>query len=360
MADEPVQQQGGGQPPIEQVSSLDAAVQAELDSMGVDGEGNPVEAEGGEGEGGEGAEGDGAEGEGEDQADDGADDAADEGDGADDSGDEGDEGDGDAIEWRGDDGKAYKVPKALEGHLMNAKQFNEANAQARAYYEQVQAREAALPTLFDAGQAFQTEALQLAYVRAQRQQIEATDWATLRVQDPQEFSARSAELMLLDKQEGQLLGSLTDKKQKLEAHQEKARLDQANALAATLAREHKVTPERFKKIQTEAHARFGKSSVVMKALHDGAVGPEVYLALEELAEFRALKASKGPALQKARQAASTAQRVVMKPGPATQSVQRPGNVVNKAHGRLRASGSVQDAVAMELALMDRGSRKGRR
>lgn len=269
------------------------------------------------------------------------------------------EGDAEFVDYD-KDGTRYRVPKALKDDLMLKADYTRKRMEEARYVEGVKQREAQLPTLFDTGTQFQQERAQLSVLDAHIGELMQTNWAQLQATDALEFSTRSGQLALMRQQREMLVSDLQQKYGAFQQHQEKQRVEQANNTAATLIRDHGWTRDRHVTVQNVAQKYLGHNPVVMQALHDG-VDPAVYLLLEKAAKWDQLQAKKPQPLPKSgvrpTQQQQAPRQVVVRAGPGSQPSQRAGSTVSQAMGRLKTTGSVQDAVAVELARMGGARRR---
>lgn len=333
----------GNLPPA--TSSFDAAVEAELEAMGVDGDGNALN-DGGD-------EGDGA------QGDDGQDGAGDGQDDGQDDGDQGDEGTGqqddDAagqipeghVEWQTADGKKVPIPREVAELASMGVGFTER-------MQELAQHRGALDSLMQQTQAFYNAAPQFQQERAKLANIDMALQAgythlqrnpNLAVDDPTAFSVLTGQLQQLQWQRGQVSTQLDATASQFAAHN--ARMEQERVARAMPVFQRMGLDANALRRTGDYFAAQGATPEQMHYLHTAGAPWAIPMAVKAM-QWDAMQATKAKGAAKVNAARSAA---VLKPGTSTPT-QR-GTRVDATAKRLAATGSVKDAVAHELALTER-------
>lgn len=323
------------------LGTFDSALAAELQAMGVNEDGVPIGGEGGELVPYEGdeqhlVEGDGG------------------------SGEEGGEQSNlpaiQAGQYQASDGQTYNVPQELiDGNMRQADYTKGCQALAQRW-EAANKRDAELAELFQTSGHMQMYRAALYALDSEAQQIHEYlgKTPTLIHDDPVKFGQCTGQLQLLAGRRQNVLGQAQqaiDKHAAYVANQTAERVSRVMPVFQQVG----ITPARLQSIASHFVAH-GAPPDVMEYLH-GANAPWAIVMGHKALAFDEMQAKRTQATNKVNQA----QRAqVLRPG-ASSNTQR-GTTVEKGRQRLGATGSVKDAVALELAIGEGRARgmQGRR
>lgn len=256
--------------------------------------------------------------------------------------------DGDLVEAEYE-GKKYRVPPELKDALLRQADYTRKTAEVAEGRKQVEsfAKEAA--ELFNAGQEYIQASGYLSLLDRQIQQTEqTTDWSRLRQDDVVEFSARHAELQRMYQHRSAVADSI-ERQKAVYAQNAMKRTQQQVEEGQRVVKElyPDWSPDRAREIGRAAMAA-GVRLETLQALNDG-FDPRALAWLasmhEKATKYDAVQSGKAEAIKKAAVAPP-----VVKAGSAPNPNR---NSLEQAGRRLRSSGSVNDAVAYELALSAR-------
>lgn len=105
------------------------------------------------------------------------------------------------VEWSGEDGKAYKVPKALHDGYLRQADYTRKTSELAQQRTMVEAQNTASAQIVQLSQAFPQVIARLTAAQADVQALSNTDWRQLQSQDPDAFNMRVAQLNLAKTQE---------------------------------------------------------------------------------------------------------------------------------------------------------------
>jgi hypothetical protein len=335
MTTDATQGAGPGTPgnPEPATSSFDAAVDAELEAMGVDGDGEPLQAD------------DGAQGE-QDAGDDGQDEQPQD--------DEGEQQEDDAppipeghVEWQTADGKKVPIPREVAELASMGVGFTER-------MQELAQHKGTLDELMQRTQEFYTAAPQFSQEKAKLANIDMALQAgythlqqnpSLAQSDPVGFATLTGQLQQLQWQRGQVATNLDAAASQFAAHN--ARMEQERvARALPVFQRMGLDASALRSVGDYAKAQ-GATPEQYQFLHT-AGAPWAIPVLHKAMQWDAMQAAKAKGAAKV-SAARSAQ--VLRPGTST-PVQR-GSKVEASGKRLAATGSLKDAYAHEIALSER-------
>lgn len=259
--------------------------------------------------------------------------------------------DGETLEVEAQDGKRYRVPKALEGELMMRADYSRKTAELAQDRQRIAEERQFVRQLYEVNPAFQAEMAEYYGLRGELDAlVNKTNWGELEATDVTEFNRRAGRISLVQQRMGQLERGLQQKHAQVAQLDERAQAEQAQAAAGVLKQ---IWPE-YTRDDGDRLARFAQDVGVkaenIQALRMGA-DPVALRLLDFAYRYVDLMRNKPAAEKKAAQA-----RPMVKPG-AVQGVNRGTAPVEKFSQRLKRSGSAADAIALELAHMQRQERR---
>lgn len=263
-----------------------------------------------------------------------------------------DKGDAELVDHE-HEGKTYKVPKELVPALMKDADYRQKTEHIANYDRHLQGREQQVEQLFQVADYHVQGRAQLSSIDAEGQAIygELSKDPNMVNTDPVRFSALTGQLSMLTMQRQDVIGHMQHSEQQLTAYQQQQRAERVRAAAPFLAHYGMDKPTLAK--AHEYGVRSGLSPQAMKWLDDGNNPPAV-LIIEKARRYDELMAKRGQATQQVREAKPV--RQVARPGSASHG--NNGTSRDTLGKRLATTGSVKDAVALELAHMQ--PRPGRR
>lgn len=258
---------------------------------------------------------------------------------------------GETIEIEAQDGKKYRVPKALENELMMRADYSRKTADLAQDRQTLQQERQFVRQLYDANPAFQQEMAEFyGLSREMDELVNKTNWNELEATDFTAFAQKSGRITLIQQRLRQLEGSLRDKHAQAAQLDQRMQAEQAQAAAGVLKQ---IWPE-YTRADGDRLAQFAKQVGVkdehIQALRMGA-DPVALRLLDFAYRYVDLMRNKPAAEKKVAQA-----KPMLKTGP-TQGVNRSAQSVDKFSQRLKKTGGVSDAVALELAHMQRQERR---
>lgn len=250
---------------------------------------------------------------------------------------------GEVVEFE-HEGQRYRVPKELEGALMMRADYTRgkqwlAQEQTRLESDRQQVR-----AMYDQSGPHLAQLAEFNSHKAEHDRLMKTNWAELEGLDITEYSRRTGRLQLLAARMGQLDGEIRTTRQNLEQQDHEAdsrRVQEAQVVMQKIW--PSFTPEDASRLgqfartcgvrpETIAYLDKGHDPVAMRLLD---------FAFNHVVALR----NKPAAMQKVADA-----KPILKVGNANAGVQNRGTRnVEKFGSRLKATGGIHDAVALELA-----------
>lgn len=348
MAGEQGGQAPGGPAPagIPAGSSLDAAIEAELESMGAADDSDEQDEQ--------------------QRPTNEADDQAQDNDQADDQQQDDDQADDDAEADQpelkaGEDeavfdapnGKKYVVPRELAQGYMRHQDYTQ---KTMSFAEHVRTHEAQLQQLYAGAAHLQQHRSQIAQIDAAIAQgyQYLQENPDLSQRDAVEFSRITGQLTLAQNRRQQLEGEMRQADQQYRDYEARQTQERVAKVAPQLAAIG-LTPDKLQVVEQHLRA-YGAPQEAIDYLSGCSAPWAVVMAADSLM-YRQLMAQRAKATTKVDNAKRSS---VLTPGAASTPQSRPGNTVKRTHQRMVATGSVNDAVAHELALMERRTGSGTR
>lgn len=246
------------------------------------------------------------------------------------------------VEWT--DGQRYNIPKALEGAFMMEADYRRKTAEVARDRQSLQSERQYVRQLYDGHPTFAQEQAEMWRLQQERSElVSQTNWAELEATDVLEFSRRSGRLNLIAQRLGELQGTVQQKAAAAQQLAQQEELEQEQRARGVLQEIWPdFTPEVGEKL-AKAALDIGVRPESIAQLRKG-YDPVALRLLDFAFRYIELKRNAPAAQKKVEQA-----RPMVKPGPA-QGVQRGANVDQLAK-KLRSTGSIGDAVALEMARM---------
>jgi hypothetical protein len=266
--------------------------------------------------------------------------------------DEGSEGDGELVEHE-IAGKKYQVPKELvpvlsEGIMLKADHTRKTQVLSQAA-QAVTQRAAQVAQLYEAGTQYSQEMAVLHSIGSQIQQLEqGTNWSQL---DPLEFSTRTSQLTHLRDQYNAMGSAVQQKAEQFSQFQMQQTAEQIVQGQRYLQEKWPEFPKHKDALIKFAREESGLRRETLDLLNSGA-DPAALMLLNDARQWRALQASR-PAAEKR---VAKAPPVIKTGGVGAQK----SNNVEILGKKLKSSGGIDDAIALELASMSGRGPRGRR
>lgn len=272
---------------------------------------------------------------------------------------DGKDADADQVEAKGEvadfelNGKTFKVPKEIVPNLMMDADYRQKTMQIADYGRQLQQREQDLGQLFSAADVHAQGRARVASIDAEGTKIYAELNAnpSMENENPAQFWSLSSRLNLLNIERNRAIGSVQQAEQAHSKYMEQRREEQVR-IAQPILESVGIDRSALHRI-AQYLPQTGLNAEVQEYLNSGA-SPAAVLLLEKARRYDEIMAKTGDAKKQVNSA---------KP---IRPVAKPGNASNETRGantaqlgkRLAATGSMSDAVALELAHMERP--RGRR
>lgn len=275
---------------------------------------------------------------------------------ASDAGDEAGDDRGEAFDVEGSDGKTYRVPKALQGQLMMREDYTRKTTQLAQHAAQVESDRQQVRALYDASGPYLAQVGEYNAIKAEHDRLmNTTNFAQLEATDLVEYARVTGKIGLLANRMGQLQQGIQTTQSELQrqsAEEAHRRVEQATQVMA------QIWPD-FKRQDAARLGEFGRACG-MKAEtiayldqgHDPVAMRLLDFAFNHVMAIR----NKPAALKKVADA-----RPAVRVGAATAGNQNRGaQNVAKFSKRLAGTGSVHDAIALEMSIEQRGQQRRRR
>lgn len=250
-------------------------------------------------------------------------------------------------------GKKYVVPRELAQGYMRHQDYTQ---KTMSFAEHVRTHETQLQDLYKGASHLQQHRSEIARIDAAVNEGYAYLQANpdLSQRDAVEFARIAGQITLAQNRRQQIAGEMQQAEQQYrdyEARQTQERVAQVAPKLASMG----LTPDKLQVVEQHLRA-YGAPQEAIDYLSGCSAPWAVVMAAESLM-YRQLMAQRAKATTKV----DTAKRSsVLTPGAASPPQNRPGSTVKRTHQRMVATGSVNDAVAHELALMEKRSAGPRR